>query len=122
MNLRDIRPPEDLAAFEASFADPTKDRSSKYSRFGRHRTKDGRLIDVTLEITKFELCHRPASLAVVTDVTGIAQAERRFRLLVEHSADGIALTNPEGVVEYVSEAGRGLLGYPEAEMVGQPLY
>ena len=120
MTLRDIRPVEEVAVFDRSFVDSTKDRAATYVRAGRHRTKDGRTIDVTLEITKVTLGGRPASLAVVTDITGIAHAERRFRLLVEHSADGIALTNEQHVVEYVSPGGQRILGYPSAEVVGKP--
>ncbi|HEV7557930.1 MAG TPA: PAS domain S-box protein, partial [Kofleriaceae bacterium] len=118
MTIRDIRPREEIHAFEAAFAVATKDAVSKYSRAGRHRTKDGRVIDVTLEITRMMLGDRPASLAVVTDVTGVAQAERRFRLLVEHCAEGIVLTNADRVVEYVSPAGQRILGYRADEVVG----
>gem|GEM_PF-1112268 len=117
MTIRDIRPPEEIRAFEAAFA-ATK-ASGTYSRAGRHHTKDGRIIDVTLEITQIMLGDRPASLAVITDVTGVAQAERRFRLLVEHSADGIVVTNEHHVVEYVSPAGQRILGSRPDEVVGK---
>src|SRR5262245_3266058 len=91
LTLRDIRPPEEVATFEAAFA---ATKGSVYSRHAKHRTKDGRILEVTLEISSgLELDGRPASLAVVTDVTGIAQAQRRFQLLVEHSSDGISLTS-----------------------------
>jgi PAS domain S-box-containing protein len=120
LTLRDIRPPDELATFERTFAAA---KGAKYSRYAKHRTKDGRVLEVTLQITSdFTLDGRPASLAVVTDVTGIQHAERRFQLLVEHSADGIALTNARGVVEYVSPVGRRILEYPEDEVIGQPLY
>jgi PAS domain S-box-containing protein len=119
MTIRDIRPPEELHAFELAFADTTKDPTSTYSRAGRHHTKDGRILDVALEITGLTVGGRPASLAVVTDVTGIAQAERRFRLLVEHSADGIVLTDEHHVVEYVSPGGQRILGHPSDQTIGK---
>jgi len=118
MSIRDIRPPEEVPVFEASFADPTKDPSARYSRIGRHRTKDGRIIDVTLQISGVTVGGRPASLAVITDVTGIAQAERRFRLLVEHGADGISVINEDNIVEYVSPGGCKILGYAADKMIG----
>jgi two-component system cell cycle sensor histidine kinase/response regulator CckA len=120
LTLRDIRPPQEVATFEAAFAAA---KGETYARHANHCTKDGRVLEVTLEITRgFEFDGRPASLAVVTDVTGIAHAERRFRLLVEHSSDGISLTSADGVVEYVSPAGRRILGYPEEEIIGKTLH
>ncbi len=117
LTLRDIRPPEEMAAFEKSFAIANK--TTTYSRSARHRTKDGRIIEVTLQISQVMLGTLRASIAVVTDVTGIAQAERRFRLLVEHSADGIVLVNDSGVIEYVSPGGQRILGYHASEVIGR---
>ncbi|HET9988065.1 MAG TPA: PAS domain S-box protein, partial [Kofleriaceae bacterium] len=120
MTLRDLRPPEEIPHFERMYADTTKDPSKTYSRAGRHHTKDGRTLDVTLEISGLVIDGTPVSLAVVTDVTGIAEAERRFQLLVEHSADGIVLTNERNIVEYVSPGGERILGFPAGESVGKP--
>src|SRR5690349_11998532 len=78
MTLRDIRPPSEIASFEASFADPTKTASPKYARLGRHHTKTGKVLEVTLEISRTTYRGRPAALALITDVTGIGEAERRF--------------------------------------------
>src|SRR5262249_4756092 len=103
---------------EAAFADASRDGSTRYSRAGRHRTKDNRVIEVTLEITQIELAGRLVALAIVTDVTGIQQAERRLRLLVEHSADGIVLTDTDHVIRYVSPGGQNILGYRADEVIG----
>jgi PAS domain S-box-containing protein len=105
--------------FEAAYSE-SKDVSKPYCRAARHRTKTGRVFDVTLEITSLVIDGKPVSLAVVTDITGIAQAERRFQLLVEHSADGIVLTNEHNVVEYVSPGGERILGFPAGNAVGNP--
>ena len=120
MTLRDIRPPAEQPKFEAAYADTTKDLAKPYRRAGRHRMKDGRIFDVSLEITGLMVDGVAASLAVVTDVTGIAEAERRFKLMVEHSADGIVLTNADNVVEYVSPGGERILGYPPGAALGKP--
>jgi len=45
--------------------------------------------------------------------------ERRFRELIEHSADGIALLTAEGRVGYASPTTVRLLGYAEAELIGR---
>jgi len=118
MTIRDIRPREELATFELAYADATKDPTKPYSRSSRHHTKDGRIFDVALEITGLVIDGTPVSLAVITDVTGIAEAERRFQLLVEHSADGIVLMNERNIFEYVSPGGKRILGYPASETIG----
>jgi PAS domain S-box-containing protein len=118
MTVRDIRPPEELNHFEEAYADETKMRTATYSRASRHRTKSGRVLEVTLEISAIVIAGKPAGLVVVTDVTGIRDAERRFRLLVEHSGDGIVLTNAQNIVEYVSPGGERILGFPASEVVG----
>ncbi|MCL4294640.1 MAG: PAS domain S-box protein [Anaerolineae bacterium] len=46
-------------------------------------------------------------------------SEGRFRALIEHAADGIALLNPEGTLRYVSPSTRQILGYSSEELVGR---
>ena len=43
--------------------------------------------------------------------------ERRFRALIENSADAIALFDPEGTVLYASPGTKAILGYESAEVV-----
>lgn len=43
--------------------------------------------------------------------TLLEQRERRFRTLIEHCVDAIALTNAQGIVEYISPAATRMLGY-----------
>jgi len=66
---RDIRPPEEISKFEASYADPHK--GTKYARVGRHHTKAGKQLDVKLEISAVQFRGRSAAIMIVTDVTGI---------------------------------------------------
>ena len=49
-----------------------------------------------------------------------AQREERFRALVANSADGLCLLDQSGAVTYVSESMLGILGYAEAELLGEP--
>jgi PAS domain S-box-containing protein len=119
MTIRDLRPVEEMKQFDLAYSDATKDVSKPYGRAARHRTKAGGVLDVALEISWLEIEGRPVSLAVVTDVTGIAQLERRFQLMVEHSADGIVVTNEHNVVEYLSPGGQRILGHPVGEALGK---
>ncbi len=45
-----------------------------------------------------------------------------FRVLVEHSADGIALVDGEGRLRFASPSSERMLGHPLAERLGQPLF
>jgi len=47
------------------------------------------------------------------------QSERRFRALVEHSADGIALVSAEAVVTYASPSVTRILGFTPEELAGR---
>ncbi len=45
--------------------------------------------------------------------------EQRFRALIEKSKDGVALADKDGVIQYVSPAITAILGYTQAELLGQ---
>ena len=117
MTLRDLRPPSERARFQEAY-DATKDTRT-YARYGRHWKKNGDTMEVHLEISSCTWQGKEAGFAIVTNVTGIEDMERRLRLLVEHSTEGIALTSGDGVAEYVSPGGARLLGYTPQEMIGK---
>jgi PAS domain S-box-containing protein/diguanylate cyclase (GGDEF)-like protein len=48
----------------------------------------------------------------------LAARERRFRALVEHAADGIAVRDAEGMLRYVSPAITQITGYSAEELLG----
>jgi two-component system cell cycle sensor histidine kinase/response regulator CckA len=120
MTVRDLRTGDELVRFDR-LMDERRGSSTRGStnRGWRHLTKSGRLLEVDVESTRLTFLGRPAALLVVTDVTGAAVAERRFRLLVEHCADGIVLVNESGVIEYANPATMPLLGYRPEELVGR---
>ena len=51
--------------------------------------------------------------------TQIRQRERRFRALIENSADGITVVGPDGSIVYDSPAAAGLLGMADGDRVGR---
>ncbi|HUJ58102.1 MAG TPA: PAS domain S-box protein [Kofleriaceae bacterium] len=118
MTLRDIRDPSDLPRFERVQAE-VRDVQTSFRRTGFHRTKDGREMEVEVEVTRVDYRGRPASLTVITDVTGVREAERRNRLILEHSADGISVVDLDGTVRYMSPGGERLLGLRPGEHVGK---
>ncbi|HLI82498.1 MAG TPA: PAS domain S-box protein [Bryobacteraceae bacterium] len=59
---------------------------------------------------------------VVARVREQYRTERRFRALVEHSADGIALLDARGKIEYGNPAISKVLGYGTAEIYGRDVF
>ncbi len=57
--------------------------------------------------------------AVIQREEALRQSEERFRSLVEHSADAIALLDPAGTIRYTTPAGMRILGYPVEELPGR---
>jgi PAS domain S-box-containing protein len=47
------------------------------------------------------------------------EGEARFRLLVEHSSDGLYLMGPDGHVSYASPPVERLLGFDRRELTGR---
>jgi len=48
------------------------------------------------------------------------QSEERFRALIEHGADAVALVAPDGTMLFASQSIERLLGFSPAELVGRP--
>jgi two-component system, cell cycle sensor histidine kinase and response regulator CckA len=100
------------------------DRNVEY----RVKVKDGRLIDVILNVT---FTKNKQGVPVGARVAGVDITERKaaeralvrneqlFRSLVETSSDWIWETNKDGVYTYASPRVAELLGYTPEEMVGQ---
>src|SRR5260221_12014480 len=109
MTLRDIRPSGELPTFEAMYK-LFPGETNKYNRYSRHRTKDGRVIGVALSITRLVYRGGAASLAVVTNVSDVADIVRRFPSMVVHSSDGICLIADDGTIIYMIPYRMRLLG------------
>lgn len=90
----------------------------------RYKRKDGVLI--TMEWSAHWEAAEAMWYCVARDVTkdievskAIKSNEKRFRTLLQNSADGLALVAADGILLEISETGRKLLGYSEAELIGQ---
>jgi PAS domain S-box-containing protein len=51
----------------------------------------------------------------------LQSSEQRFRALIEHSSDGIALLRADGTVSYASPSTSRILGYAPEELLGQDI-
>ncbi len=118
MTLRDIRPPEEVPRLEHALAE-SKPMPAVPQRTARHHTRSGRILEVVLDMTRVPFRGITATLAVVTDVTGVREMERRYKVLVEHSQDGVSILDDQGRLVYISPAGERLLGVQPGELIGR---
>jgi len=95
---------------------------------GRHRTKDGREIEVESFAQRTELGGREVVLLRVREVTAERRAmraleasERRFRDFFEHSPGFIFIHELDGTLLSVNPAAAASLGRSVAELLGTPL-
>ena len=119
MSIRDIRPTEDLAAFDARL----RARGPGVTVGGRfrHWRKDGSTIEVEIASQEVLFGGMRARLVLATDVTERVRIEedvQRFVSLVENAGDFIAMVSPDWRVLYLNKAGRALVGLPAESMVG----
>jgi PAS domain S-box-containing protein len=121
MTIRDIRPPQDRAALEATIAE-LGGRSFSASLW-RHRRKDGSSIDV--EVRSHELLFEGRRTRVVCpiDVTlrvraeaALHEREAALRRAQDLARLGHAVTRPDGSFESWSESLPSLVGLPAARM------
>jgi diguanylate cyclase (GGDEF)-like protein/PAS domain S-box-containing protein len=95
---------------------------------GRHRTRDGREIEVESFAQRTELGGREVVLLRVRDVTterramrALEASERRFRDFFEHSTGFIFIHELDGTLLSVNPAAAASLGRSVAELLGTPL-
>lgn len=107
--------PDDMAAYDAARAAGVPTQRS--TRQGRHRTADGRVLDVL--VTSEPVTHRgrAARLSVVTDITARLAMERaleetaqRFRTVIDHIEDGVLLLDMDGGAIVWNPAAERILG------------
>ena len=77
LNTRDIDDPDLAAGFEARLR--TQLSSGNLRCEGRHRTKDGRLVDVDINTSAIRFRGQPAVLAAMRDITDRKRAESRLQ-------------------------------------------
>jgi PAS domain S-box-containing protein len=86
----------------------------------RHWRKDGTSMPVEASISPVTL-DRPYRVAIVRDITGRKQLEEEHRVQVaalNAAANAIAITNPQGTIEWANAAFAALSGYNAAESIG----
>ena len=116
MGIAHIRPREDVPALLADVA-RTRGNDLRLSSQWRHRTRDGRILDVEITSHALHFKGRPARLVVAQDMTARVRAEAALRsseaqLLALHAASVTlaAQRDPRMVLEQALQSAVTLLG------------
>jgi diguanylate cyclase (GGDEF)-like protein/PAS domain S-box-containing protein len=118
---------DDVWALRECVADATADGSpTRRGLLTRHRSRDGRLIDVELSAHGIEYAGRAACLVASVDVTEQVEADRavrasaaRLRSIFDNAALGICEMDLDGVIMETNPAFQKLLGYAPRELHGR---
>ena len=121
LTVADFWPPEDVAKNRLALSAP---QPPTRVVVGRHRKKDGTVIDVEVRTHALTLDGRPRRLVLVNDVTERVQGERarkaaetRFARLASSGIIGIMVSTLEGHVLEVNDALLALVGYSRDEIL-----
>ena len=123
LRITDIRPPEDIPLLERNLARERTvlERSGPW----RHRTKDNRIFEVEVSSHLIDWYGRRASFVVAQDIgdrrraeKSLSESEERFRAAFEYAPFGMCLTALNGRYLQVNAALSKMLGYSEAELLG----
>jgi PAS domain S-box-containing protein len=124
MNVKDIRPPDDIPGFLAHVKAEahTEERTGTW----RHRRKDGSIMQVEINSHAVDWEDHRARLVLVHDVTELLNIEEElkvqkahFERLFESAPEGIALLDGGGHVHDVNRAFTHMFGFTKEEVTGR---
>ncbi|MDP9347876.1 MAG: PAS domain S-box protein [Gemmatimonadota bacterium] len=126
MKILDLHPPEDLPALLEGLS-----RVGHLDRvdIGKHRKKDGTIIDVEITGRSLIFAGRRARIALGQDITertraaeALKESEARFRSVVESLGEGLLVTDLDDRVLYANARIEEVFGYTPDELVGRIAY
>ena len=95
---------------------------------GRHRKKDGSIIDVAVTSHAITFDGRPACLALALDVTDgrkseeqLRQSVQRTRLILDNALDAVITMGASGVISDWNAQAEKMFGWSRAEALGQQM-
>jgi len=125
MTIRELRNADALPVLDRALESERAHTKQQFRRMSRHVTKDGRSIEVDVEMSRIELEGRPCVLCLIVDLTEAETSERRalanFRALIERLPTG-TIVHRLGRIIYINPAGvRGLRYDNAAQLIGTPV-
>jgi len=124
INITDLRPAEDVPRLMTYL----RNRAAGLKAAGewRHRTKDGRRIDVEIASYPLEFQHRDAVLVVVRDITeskraeaALQQSEEVARGVLDAALDAYIRMDGEGRITEWNAMAEAVFGWSRVEAIGR---
>lgn len=119
MTVKDIRPPEDVPRVVEGVK--AGDQGLRGPFTGRHRKKDGTLVDVEVHTQRHKLESTTVILAEVHDVTEHRRAVSKARALIETAPDAMAVVGPTGRIVVINAQLEEMFGYRREELLGHEI-
>jgi len=126
MTIKDIRPSEDVPRLLETVAQTKMGFSD--SGVWRHRTRDGRLIDVEITSHVLPFKGRNAKFVLAHDVTdrklaleALRKSEQGYRELVESANSAILHWSHDGTISFINTFAQKFFGWEAHEIVGKPV-
>jgi len=120
LRVFDIETDYDLTKAQAVWS--KMEPGSTYTGQSHNRRKDGSLIPVEVRLGCIERNGIRLFLVLIRDISERKQQEASYERLakaVEHAAETIMITDPQGVILYVNPAFEKITGYTSKEAIGQ---
>ena len=121
MNIKEIRPPEDVPALIADIANIAEPQDA--AGIWRHLKKDGSLMHVFINTHAVVFKNRKARHTMASDITSVKlarqeleHAEAYYRALIENAPDGIALLDADMKISFASPSARKMFGFEDPDI------
>ncbi|MFC4870523.1 PAS domain-containing sensor histidine kinase [Negadavirga shengliensis] len=129
MNIRDIRPEEDIPLLEKYTADE-ESYANIYQQIWRHKTKSGKLLTVEITGHLIEYKGRKCSLVLINDISDRIEAEEQlleslrelsdYRFALDESCI-IMICDNQGKIAYINQKFEELSEYKARSLIGKDL-
>jgi PAS domain S-box-containing protein len=126
MNLRDIRPAEEVERLAQDMAAERPDL--QHSGIWRHVRKDGEVIQVEITSHRLEFQGRDAALVVARNVTlyenarqALTESEANFRALFDSASEAIVIVDETGSIQLFNARAQEVFGYQLEEVNDQSI-
>jgi PAS domain S-box-containing protein len=125
MTIRELRPADDAPVLERALESERWHVKQTFTRLSRHATKDGRSLEVEVEMSRIEFGGRSCVVSLIVDLSEAETSLRRslanFRALIERLPTG-TIVHRLGIIIYINPAAvRGLRYDAASQIIGKPL-